>query len=367
MEPEGRLARDLEKELISRDFTPARPVGLRYDRLAKDGLAAAAAGPWTADSAPGAGGTGTRGAGIVGPKALDARTLEEGTRGNGTCGAGTREASHWYFLTNQLLISRLLAPCRRVLVACAESWPASLLCCQEIKILSTTVSAGSTDLHASAGSSFESRNSFIDSGVSASGSGKAPFDGILADSSILLSDNVAQRLAQFRVMLTPGGKICIVAVNWKYEMADRDVTYETSFRRYGGNVYLGLVKRTLLPAKEVEYISLLDPGYSLVRKLASMERDELRRLTIMDVPGVVAAITSVELIEIPQFTSESLREACESALYSDVLVSGAPGILALRLFKRFPLLAEKAFQNLVVAYPFVGPIDNPHIIAICRP
>jgi len=173
-------------------------------------------------------------------------------------------------------------------------------------------------------------------------------------------------------MLTPGGRVCVVAVNWEYEMGERNETYETSFRRYGGNIYLGLVKRTLLPATELEYISLLDPSCPLVRKLASMERDELKRLTIIDVPPLMGAIRSVEVIKILQFTSESLREASKSAGFSDTVVSGAPGILASRLFKgplasSSGLFMEELCNDLAVSFPFVSSTDNPHIIAVSRP
>jgi len=301
-EPDGGLLRDLENRLLSKRPKRAKPVGLRYDRLAAGGIVA-----------------------------------------EGVPRVRPAEMSYWYFLANQLLISRLLRPCGRVMVACAETWPARLLRCQDIEMLP----------------------------IAPVSLGDGPFDGILVDTSILLSGDVAQRLVQFRAMLTSGGQICVVAVNWEYELANRNLVYETSFRRYQGKVYLGLLKRTLVPAKEVEYIALLDPAYPLVKKLASMERDDLRRLRIMDVPSLVSAVSSVEVIEIPQFTSESLQEACRSACFSNAIVSGAPGILASRVFEGFlsgksVLIMEEVCKNLASAFPFISPSDNPHIIAVCR-
>jgi hypothetical protein len=239
--------------------------------------------------------------------------------------ATSSEASNLYFVSNRLLISNLLAQCKTILVASGEGWLRDLFWSEEKEIVRVCLSSFASAVQKRSVMSIEAYEqlSYPDSS----------YDGVVVDSSILLSNNVRASLGEFRRILKPGCRICVVAVNWEYEMAGRTETYDTSFRRYGGKVYLGLLKRTLSPPKEVEYVCLLDQRESPVRKLASMEREELRVLGLTDVPGAAKAIVSAELIEIPQLTRALLEDVCIEAGFSSVAVSGAPGILAFRLFK----------------------------------
>jgi SAM-dependent methyltransferase len=360
--PENALERELEKELLSKELTPAQPVGLRYDRLGAD-----------------------------------------------ACITST-EASRWYSLTNKLLISSLSAHCNNVLVASGEGWLRDLFRSEKrevVRICFSSFVSRVQKMNAAPVETYE-RLSYRDSS----------FDGVVVDSSILLSNNVRASLEEFRRILKLGGRICVVAVNWEYEMAGRIETYETSFRRYGSKVYLGLLKRTLSPPKEVEYVCLLDPKGNLAKKLASMEREELRTLSLADVPGATKAVVSAELIEIPQLTRAFLEDVCVEAGFSSVAVSGAPGILALRLFKgvfssdpasttpiagsatklataltlfgrshavmndiprqsglsrlaRLSLFCDSDTvmndvpQCFACTFPFISSVDNPHIVAVC--
>ncbi|UCF79035.1 MAG: methyltransferase domain-containing protein, partial [Candidatus Eiseniibacteriota bacterium] len=213
--------------------------------------------------------------------------------------AETREAASCYFACNAALGSRLLAQCSSVLVVGEESWLG--------------------DVRVSEGERVTYEELPLEGG---------PFDGVLADSSILLSSDLAAYLREFRRILKPGGTLCLVVANWEHEMAGEAMTYQTSFKRYGGEVYLGLVKRMLSPPEEVEYICRLDPREPSSRELALMNRNELKTLTLGDVPAARQNILSVELIEITQATEATLRHACERARFREVLVAGAPGALA---------------------------------------
>jgi len=150
-------------------------------------------------------------------------------------------------------------------------------------------------------------------------------DAVLADSSILLFGELPQSLSGFRRVLSAGGRAVLLVANWEYEMEGEAVRYELSFRRYRGKVHAGLVKRTLEPALEVEYVCVLDPDAPAVRKLAELPRDELRRLGARDVPGLEKFVVSVEVIRIPQATVHSLEVAGREAGFSRSVVGGAPG------------------------------------------
>lgn len=314
--PDNALEKELEKELLSKKLTPAKPVGLRYDRLEKEGFVCS-----EREMTPEAS--------YVAPKSdedIASQPSPDIASASSTdvC-ATSSEASNLYFVSNRLLISSLLVQCKTILVASGEGWLHDLFWSGEKEIVRVCLSSFASAVQKRSAMPVEAYEqlSYRDSS----------YDGVAVDSSILLSNNVRASLEEFRRILKPGGRICVVAVNWEYEMAGRIETYETSFRRYGGKVYLGLFKRTLSPPKEIEYVCLLDPRESLVRKLASMEREELRVLGLTDVPGAVKAVVSAELIEIPQFTGTSLKDVCAEAGFSSVVVSGAPGILAFRLLK----------------------------------
>ena len=298
MSREISLVRELEQRLLSGELRPARPVGLRYDRVEK---------------------------GISDPTS--------------------------YVLTNALLIARLMAPYERVFVCCEEAWAGDVV----------NLSAGSGG-----------RTNWVSSEEQGSaGAGREAFDGVVTDSSILLSEDVKARLVRFREMIRPGGRLSIMAVNWEYEMDGREETYETSFRRYGGRIYAGIVKRTMNPPMETEYVCLLNPESEVSRALASMKREELKTLVLSQVPGASEAIVSAELVRIPQFTKRSLEDACRSAGFSPVLVSGAPGMPAIRLAGSAfwqqvqGLRPEEVSRSFALAFPFISSADNPHIIGVC--
>jgi SAM-dependent methyltransferase len=374
--PDDALEKELERELLSRGPGPAKPVGLRYNRLEREGSAQVEyeMTPWLfSDVVP-------KPDEDIAPRSSREAAPESSTGASSV----SSEASYWYSLCNSLLISRVLAQCKKILVACGESWPGSLFRCEDKEVvricLSSFVSPFVSPVREGIIIPVETYEQFS--------YGDSSFDGVIVDSSILLSKDVKTALREFSRVLKPGGRICILAVNWEYEMASESETYETSFRRYRGKVYLGLLKRTLNPPREVEYICLLDPGQSLAQKLASMERDELRALTLSDAPDAAKAVISAEVIEIPQFTRTFLEDVCREAGFSSVAVSGAPGILASRLFKGFVMpgstltpgstamsaltpfgaphaLMNEISQSLALAFPFITLVDNPHIIAVC--
>jgi SAM-dependent methyltransferase len=258
----------LEKELLAKNFRRAKPVGLRYDRA------------------------------------------------NG-------ETAGRHFRCNAALISRLLARCTRVLVSCEEGWSreipdvltgeitrARLSPFPDVWTPGTRISpeGGAIQIETYAELPLDEDS----------------FDGVVADSSLLLSGDVTASLREFRRILSPKGTLVVLGVNWEHEMAGKSVSYEISFRRYRDNAYLGLIRRTLSPPAEIEYVCLLDPHEELTKKLVCMNREELRSLSLEDVPAAREHVVSVELIQIPQMTAVSLREACEAAGFRDVVVRGFP-------------------------------------------
>ena len=117
-----------------------------------------------------------------------------------------------------------------------------------------------------------------------------------------------------------------------------------------------------------------------------MRRDELRTLSIADVPEAGENILSVELINIPQMTAVSLKDACEDAGFRNVVVAGAPGMLATRftaglssMLRHTPArpagtpllssddssaLTDEICRALAYGFPFISPSDSPHIVGI---
>ncbi|KPJ59342.1 MAG: hypothetical protein AMJ46_11440 [Latescibacteria bacterium DG_63] len=418
----------LEKELLLRKPTRAKPVGLRYNRLAQEGLIC---GTYegtgeTRDSA-----TSRAAGGIV-------RIAEKSTIAGIAEAASTArisEASRWYFFCNASLASGLLERCQRLLVACEEAWAREFSHISIREGVRVCLSSAPSREHIfgetagderRSGEEHRSDTGKIDgkllqgepaahAGVLRRGSttrtevssctptlrvgtyANLPledrsFDGVLVDSSFLLSGDVVASLGEFKRILKPGGRLLALVANWAYEMMGRSVLYETSFKRYRGNVYLGLVRRTLSPPTEVEYICLLAPRANLSQKLARLSRDELRSLTFEDVPEAKEHVLSVELIEIPQMTAASLKGACKTGGFRNVVVAGAPGIVAFKLANGFsslsqensPLAKEKrdsslndapvraenrglsmeeTCRDLAHSFPYVGD-DAPHLVAV---
>ncbi len=296
----------LEAEVLRREVSPAKPVGLRYDRLAREG--------WL----PATGGVEVTGSpGWPGSSGL----------------AGDSRGAYWR--CNCLAVSALLRSSPRVLVACEESW------------------AGELPLAA---------------GVGASVPSTGPFDAVLADSSVLLSGELRETLSGFRRVLDKGGRVVLLVASWEYEMEGESVRYDLSFKRYRGKVYAGLVKRTLEPALEVEYVCLLDPDAPSVRDMAELPRDRLRLMGIRDLPEMTRLVIAAEVIKIPQATVRSLEAAGGEAGYSRSVVAGAPGILAARLSDALPETSsgprDDVHRALASSFPFVSAAGSPHLLAV---
>jgi hypothetical protein len=231
----------------------------------------------------------------------------------------------------------------------------------------------------------------------ATGAGVAggDFDAVLADSSILLSGELDESLAEFRIVLKRGSRVVLLVANWEYEVNGIPVQYDLSFKRYRGGVYAGLVKRTLDPPLEVEYVCMLDPSEAAVRKLVQLPRDRLRELKMRDVPGLERLVISAEVIKINQATQGSIERAGREAGFSRSVVAGAPGILARSLYdahwlsralSQHPFLSQRpqgtplqeagspgiistglvneVSQALASSFPFVSATENPHLLGV---
>jgi len=308
------LTKKLETEILSRELSPAEPVGLRCDRLAREG--------WLSE-----------------PRSSASR----------------RSLACVYWSCNREAVAALLKGRRNVLVACEESWA------EELPLTGTRAVKG-----ASVG----------------------PFDAVLADSSILLSGELTESLSSFRRVLGAGGRVVLLVANWEYEMEGESVSYDLSFRCYRGNVHAGLVKRTLEPALEVEYVCVLDPDEPIVMKLAELPREKLRRFGVRDVPGLGRLVVSAEVIKLPQATVRSLETAGREAGFSRSVIAGAPGILASAMCSALPLSgacqprgdaspgsaserletssgpADDVHQALALSFPFVPAAGSPHLLAV---
>jgi hypothetical protein len=214
------------------------------------------------------------------------------------------------------------------------------------------------------------------------------FDAVLADSSVLLSGDLSETLSGYRRALDTGGRVVLLAANWEYEMEGESIRYDLSFKRYRGKVYAGLVKRTLEPPREVEYVCLLDPNDSSVKVMAKLPRDRLRLMGAPDVPGLEQLVTTAEVIDIPQATVSSLGAAGREAGFSRSIAAGAPGMLAAKLCGALPFSgacqsyrgaakatapgvsetgsgpANDVHRALASSFPFVSSVGSPHLLAV---
>ncbi len=298
----------LETEMLNRELRPAKPVGLRFDRLAAEG--------WLPEPRYSA------------PSSL------------------STTAAYWS--CNCRAVAALLSGSRSVFAACEEPW-AEEPPLVEIAVVKT--------------------------------SSVVPFDAVLADSSILLSRELRETLSGFRRVLDNGGRVVLLVANWEYEMNVESVRYDLSFKRYRGKVYAGLVKRTLDPATELEYVCLLDPAARVVRKMAELPREELRLMGTRDVPGLERLVIDAEIIKIPQATVRSLEIAGREAGFSRSVIAGAPGILAARMSGALPEKvsssapasgapekgsgpADGIHRALASSFPFVPAAGSPHLLAV---
>ncbi|MFH0779205.1 MAG: methyltransferase domain-containing protein [Candidatus Eisenbacteria bacterium] len=375
------LEETLEKRLLSVELRPAKPIGLRYDRLAREGFCF--------------------------------------TR-------GLSGGAYWYHFCNGLALSGRLLNAHRVLLLCEEDWWADIpgMLDKDVTRVVLTVrpthdgphlepvesaaeSPGKSSVEACTEPSVEPVESAVKlptDTITVSDFGRLPlearsFDTVVADSSILLGGDLSVCASELGRVLPPGGSLCLISANWEYEMAGKSLGYETSFKRYLGNVYLGLVKRTLSPPKETEYVCRLDSRASLSRRLALLPREKLGALALADVPGAIEHVVSAEIIEIPQVTRSSLEQVLREAGFDDPVVGGAPGTLAMRLSdatarlllatesgcasgvghssspaahrasgaascdSRAPLMKE-ACAWLAPAFPFVDSAESPHLVSI---
>lgn len=367
------LMRRLEEVILSRRAEPgdglgrAVAVGLRYDRLAREGFL-------PSQGRPGA-------AGLV----------------ETTGGAHEVRAPHAgaYWACNCLAVAALLKGSRNVLAACEESWAGESLLpetARATRLSGKRLLAGASR-SPGAGPGVDpllsdSAAAHDDPGHRGSALPTGPFDAVLADSSILLLGELAQSLSGFRRVLSAHGRAVLLLANWGYEMDGTPVAYDLSFKRYRGNVYAGLVKRTMEPAREVEYVCLLDPDEKAVRTLAELPRHELRQLGMDSVPDLGRLVVSAEMIEIPQATAGALEAAGREAGFSLCAVAGAPGILAAGACDATRVLTECQKRGgsppeptsdgpekgagptddirraLASSFPFVPAADCPHLLAV---
>ncbi len=361
--------KELEAEVLSRELTPAVPVGLRYDRLAREG--------WLPE-----------------PRSSEREGRASASAGPSHSERALRTRAYW--ACNCLAVSALLDGVGRVCVRCEESWAGGLrlppTACVELwrdREPGADVEQPADALTASRGSTEAVPVPSADAPIPAAA--KVPhrlFDAVLADSSVLLSGGLAESLSDFRRVLCADGRVVLLVANWEYEMEGEPVRYDLSFRRCRGRIHAGLVKRTLEPASEVEYVCLLDDSEPAVRKLAQLPRDELRLLGAGDVPGLERLVTAVEVIRIPQATVPSLEAAGREAGFSRSVIAGAPGILAARMdsaaqsigvcwnegtvspgLAREPLessagLADKVLRALASSFPFVPAGGSPHLLGV---
>ncbi len=376
MNDPGRLEA-LEKEILKGELSRAIPIGLRYDRLAREGLLPPSDFPTSANSRA-----------RLRARTYWTRRIPEPTPPHLVCPASSywacaerRESAPYadypacaYWTCNSLFVSTLIRSSlvrgsRRLLLAAEESWVGGTIpdAVREVKIFTSAV-FGRSGIPFSTG---EFDLPYSD----------RAFDAVIADSSVLLSANLDEWFAESRRILRSGHRMVVLFANWEYEMEGQEVTYRASLGRYGGELYLAVTKRTLSPPQEIEYICLLDSRAPSVAKAARLSRAELVRLTVDEFPDIESHIVSVERIEIPQATSEALKEAALGAGFPHVTLSGAPGVLALRACTALNVLAGSGAEPepparetegacpvcraLAFSFPFVPDSDSPHIIAVC--
>jgi len=366
-----------EKEILSRDLRPAEPVGLRFDRLAREG--------W------------------LPPAGRSEMAGSLSLHSHWECSQGVRPNSwpnpplHAYWKCNCLAVDALLRGSCSALVTCEESWAEELplrgtgsvtrLSSRDLAARVRRLSGGSPAARVTRlpGASPVARASQLESGLphkeSDNDRPQLPaqpdkgianqevehrsldvpahsFDAVLADSSVLLSGELRGSLSEFRRVLRNSGRVVLLVANWEYEMEGKSIQYDVSFKRYRNKVYAGLVKRTLDPALEVEYICLLDPGEPAVRELVELPRDRLRQLGVSDVPTLGRLAISADVIKIPQATRRSIEEAGREAGFSRSVVAGAPGILASRLCDalRSSCAPERSAEDLTRSRTSSGPV-----------
>jgi SAM-dependent methyltransferase len=319
-------------------------VGLRYDRLEEEGLLPPS--------------------GVQRSDFLSGDSYPEST-------------ASLYWACNSTLLTLLVGKRRRALVVGEEAWATSLL----------SNVAENTAL-------FQLEHGPEMPGLGAAGKPAAPrsplprtsfflpfedasFDAVISDSSALLSGSLEGFMLELRRVTAEGGRLVALLPNWAYEMRGRVLTYESSFRRYRGAIYLGLVKRTVSPPEETEYVCLIDSRAPSVDVALKMPREELMRLRADDIPDLGRHILSAELIRIPQATRDTLYAACSGAGFSSVVVSGVPGSVALALSRQDgPLcsavgspgpahLARQSLRAIAACAPFVPAHRSPHLVAAC--
>jgi SAM-dependent methyltransferase len=334
-----------EKEILSRDLRPAEPVGLRFDRLAREG--------W------------------LPPAGRSEMAGSLSLHSHWECSQGVRPNSwpnpplHAYWKCNCLAVDALLRGSCSALVTCEESWAEELplrgtgrvtrLSNRDLAARVRRLSGGS-----SAAQALQLGNRLPDDkhneGVPQLPAGS--FDAVVVDSSVLLAGELRASLSEFRRVLRNSGRVVLLVANWEYEMEGKSIQYDVSFKRYRNKVYAGLVKRTRDPALEVEYICLLDPGEPAVRELVELPRDRLRQLGVSDVPTLGRLAISADVIKIPQATRRSIEEAGREAGFSRSVVAGAPGILASRLCDalRSSCAPERSAEDLTRSRTSSGPV-----------
>jgi SAM-dependent methyltransferase len=335
-------AEALEKAILKKRLRPAVPVGLRYDRLEEEGLLPPS--------------------GVQGPDSASGES-------------GLESIASLYWACNSTLVTLLVGRQKRALVVGEESWATRLLPdiaehaeLFQLERVPERPGLGEARTQAVSGSLLPGTSlslPFED----------ASFEAVISDSSVLLSGSLEGSILELKRVTAQGGRLVALLPNWGYEMRGKTLTYESSFRRYRGAIYLGLVKRTVSPPRETEYVCLLDFREPAVEAAAKMPREALIRLRPEDIPDLGRHILSAELIQIPQVTRDTLYNACNGAGFSSVVVSGAPGSVALlRQVRRLssaegsPNQADLARESLLAvaaSAPFVPAHQSPHLVAVC--
>ncbi len=133
-------------------------------------------------------------------------------------------------------------------------------------------------------------------------------NGVVLDHAMPLLSTPRQALAEVARATRRGARVVIRERSWRWEMADRELTIRTSFRRFGGDLYFGEIERTLNPPREVERIWLLDGTCPTVARMLAMPRSELAALNREDFPRVHEHYVRGESFQLQQFVSESLQD-----------------------------------------------------------
>jgi hypothetical protein len=174
------------------------------------------------------------------------------------------------------------------------------------------------------------------------------FDGVVSDCGLASWENPAQIATELLRVLDRGGLLVAREANWEFELQGKPLVEESSFKRYGGEIYYGYTKRTTVPPKEVEYICLVDRNNLWVKNLQSVPREVLRKISPEESPGVGDLLVSADYFEIQQMTRTTLADLLEETGFVSVEVkkSGLQGAGDEHYARVRRDLEEKGFEEL---------------------